>query len=1030
MPPPAPLQKQLLDIPLVKALDQSVYSSILPPGGLLRADNVCVDRRGAFNKRPGFSALSSSLVGPGTFPPIQKLCTMGNELLAIGTMSVNDGNLPEVFSWAPTMDKWSRRDEVCACSITREVATRSAITQYNPFVTYAGGLLFYWWKIGTVGIFLRIVDAATGAVVQDDTQMQSATQAAISCFTVGAYSVCVFCTNLTTQPLRSIVVDSSTLVSSFHTLDGSATHVFDAAPIDGDPSNCVVTWVEEANLDVINTVIFSVPSFSAVSTTIYTDTRMVTVSVCVGGVSSGKIYVGYYRSDSVIGPPAVYAIVYNDGTLGSGTAPVNLLAPSGAPHTLAVAVTSTGEGQYLIDAAPTSAIPAAVTRQAVTTGGALTGITGTMPAAYLVSRAFIASNGRMYCLVATQQNQSTVCLMRTDEQDNLGLRLSGVVARQEASFADPNGYFPPPFIVATSETQAVTVVPIITSLVVGSALIAHSATGTDLVTLDFSAPQASLWGAAEAQSCLSLTGGLTTTFDGEAVTEVGFVRAPFINGHSSSNTGGGGIAPGSYLYVATYEWVDSRGNIHQSAVSESAQVTVGVGENTVTIGIGCIAQTARAQIGDGDQKQIRIYVYRTRAGVSSPFYRLNDRLEIPSTSTYLANDPAAFSVSYIDTKSDSDLTSGFLYTDGGILENQCAPPSSAIAVHKNRMWLASTTDSRRLYFSKTFVPTEAPGFNEILTLRLDDSPDNITALASLDSSLIVFTRSRIYAVSGDGPDDTGANGSFTTPQLIAANAGCVDPRSVVSFSGGVFFQSAEGLSLLARDTSVTYAGANVLQAVGATPTFRATVHDTANRRIQWLVTPNGGAAYFIVYDYGWDLWTLWLPSSGSAFAATRWNGGLAFADHLSTPHVNVERYGATPGFDNGAWVTSRIGTPWIRLGAIGGFQRVWRLGLLLSQLSKCVVYVDVYVDYDDDGAVETHTLNLDTDTTIAGDPPRVQLHLQRQKCSAIRFVVRDAAPADPNSRNPTGVALVGLTLELGMKQGSAKLPATNKGLSA
>ena len=98
---------------------------------------------------------------------------------------------------------------------------------------------------------------------------------------------------------------------------------------------------------------------------------------------------------------------------------------------------------------------------------------------------------------------------------------------------------------------------------------------------------------------------------------------------------------------------------------------------------------------------------------------------------------------------------------------------------------ASAEPDRSVWFSQQLQTDETPRWHEGLKVQLTDSDERIVALASLDQTLVIFTRSRIFAVSGLGPADTGRDGAFSGPAPIATAFGCLDPGSVVSTSRGV-----------------------------------------------------------------------------------------------------------------------------------------------------------------------------------------------------------------------------------------------------
>ena len=88
-------------------------------------------------------------------------------------------------------------------------------------------------------------------------------------------------------------------------------------------------------------------------------------------------------------------------------------------------------------------------------------------------------------------------------------------------------------------------------------------------------------------------------------------------------------------------------------------------------------------------------------------------------------------------------------------------------------------DLRTVWLSKdsTTDTTIAPGFNEALTLAFASDK---TALASLDSALVVFGEDGIDVVHGDGPSDSGDQNTWAI-QPIQTDVGCINPRSVVPY---------------------------------------------------------------------------------------------------------------------------------------------------------------------------------------------------------------------------------------------------------
>ncbi len=428
-------------------------------------------------------------------------------------------------------------------------------------------------------------------------------------------------------------------------------------------------------------------------------------------------------------------------------------------------------------------------------------------------------------------------------------------------------------------------------------------------------------------------------------------------------------------------------------------------------------------------------MYRT-LGVAGapPYYRISPRV---GTSTsfpinYLTTTP--YSV-FVAEKTDAEVLAqafGQLYTTGGILANDPPPPPKHVLAHKGRVWILSALDPRQLWFSKSFVQGEGPAYSGAFVITLEP---NAVALAALDDSVVVFTDVGIYFIQGDGPNDAG-QGTFAGPFGINANTGCLDPRSVVSFAGGVLFQGRDSvLYMLGRDHSVTRVGGLAQESL----TLFLCSDPTGSLEPQ-----------FLVYDVRHGLWYTWSVSTDDpAKGHVIWRGLHTWCTH---EHVLQESFGDQPGWDEVAddegepqpkWVRSSWVTPWLRVGALEGFQRAKRVTFTGRVHSPCTFEVTAQTDYAS-GANTTATFEVDD-----ANPVRLQVHIARQKCSSIRFLGLDGKPPEPEVEeppppeegedpppepdppppdiaNPAGMSLAGISLEIGTKKGSAKLPSTKR----
>jgi hypothetical protein len=99
----AGLALQNVELSAMGGLQQDIDKRVLPPDGRwLRAENALMNAKGAWTKRPGYTALSTAIVRS-----LQTLAlpswidsTVAGELLAYARSGVDD--LSHVYLWFPT----------------------------------------------------------------------------------------------------------------------------------------------------------------------------------------------------------------------------------------------------------------------------------------------------------------------------------------------------------------------------------------------------------------------------------------------------------------------------------------------------------------------------------------------------------------------------------------------------------------------------------------------------------------------------------------------------------------------------------------------------------------------------------------------------------------------------------------------------------------------------------------------------------------------------------------------------------------
>lgn len=403
---------------------------------------------------------------------------------------------------------------------------------------------------------------------------------------------------------------------------------------------------------------------------------------------------------------------------------------------------------------------------------------------------------------------------------------------------------------------------------------------------------------------LHITGGFLSMYDGSNLVEHNFHLFPENITAGTNSASGGNMSDGIFQYAVVYAWTDNQGNLHRSAPSIPLQVTTSAGGTSQTQEI--IIPTLRLT----EKTNVVIEVYRTE-DQGTVFYKITD------TSNPTFNDPTVDSITYTDTKADSAILSGeLLYTTGGILENAPGPSAKLITTFKDRIVLAGLEDPNLIAYSKLRSDNQPVEFSDFLTIRVDPSGGPITALGVMDDKLIIFKRFKIFYIAGDGPTNAGTQNTFTDPQEITSDVGCIAANSVVSYPGGLMFKSDKGIYSLTRGLSTNYIGARVEEFNPLTVTSAVLVSNTNQVRF----THSDGVC--LVYDYLMNLWSSF--TRYEALDSQIINDEYIFLSTIG--NVNREVIGQFT--DNGLPINMRLETDWISPAGVQNFMRLYRMLLL------------------------------------------------------------------------------------------------------
>ncbi len=328
--------------------------------------------------------------------------------------------------------------------------------------------------------------------------------------------------------------------------------------------------------------------------------------------------------------------------------------------------------------------------------------------------------------------------------------------------------------------------------------------------------------------------------------DLGFFVEPSIATASKSNTADGALtALGVYQYRCVVEWIDPASRRWRSRPSRAQTVTLSGAEDTVTFtDADDFAWVRQGLANISAASTIVKHYYRTIAG-GSTFYRVT-----PPQGAPLAGAGATF----VDTMRDETaLSHEILYTDGGVLDNDHPPSCRFIKATEDRVWLAGLWDKRQAQSSKIVVPGEPAQFSDSPAFRVV-CPEDITGIGVQDGAVILFAAQSIYVISGEGPTDQG-QGGWGSPRCITSSTGCINEKSILETSAGIFFESYRGIELLPRGLGEPqFVGAAVQDfpaSVSATRvTACAVVKTTESTTARFML----GNAYVMTYDLDTGAW--------------------------------------------------------------------------------------------------------------------------------------------------------------------------------
>lgn len=535
--------------------------------------------------------------------------------------------------------------------------------------------------------------------------------------------------------------------------------------------------------------------------------------------------------------------------------------------------------------------------------------------------------------------------------------------------------------------------------------------GMNETLLDFNASPTSV----SLANNLLTAGARGFIYDGNAVYEQGFDQSPTVV--SSSLVGFPVMTGGTYQYAFTYEWTDGQGQVQSSGPSALLNVN-----NPSGVAAQFVVRNLRTTL----KQSVRIVGYRSAvdpdASSGTIILQRFTSIDNPTVNS-ITTDWSTIT----DTTPNADvLVAPALYSSTGELADTPIPPCTIVEVFKQRVFCAGLEDPSQLAYSKLANRDGvAVEFSNKLTLPTNAGGDlasgPVTALKAMDDKLIIFKRSSISIIAGDGPDNTGGGSDYGLPQLVSSDVGCTDPRSLVLIPEGVMFDSSDGIYLLDRSMQVSYIGAPVESTNG-------------QRIVGATLTPNTNQARFacsdgptLVFDYIAKQWSHF--TYPTLEGSTVWNDAYVITD--TGGRVYVEDPSSFT--DAGAPIKLKLRTGWIAGSGILGFSRIRNLWLLGKYVGPHQLVASVEYDGQEGSG---YTTTFDSTSIInataygtgpygvgayGGSPLPYQLGwtLPRQKCRSLRITIEDSQSSGFNQ----GVQLKAMAIEISAYPGLNRLPS-------
>lgn len=507
---------------------------------------------------------------------------------------------------------------------------------------------------------------------------------------------------------------------------------------------------------------------------------------------------------------------------------------------------------------------------------------------------------------------------------------------------------------------------------------------------------------------LGIAGALPLTYEGRYLVEQGFCEKPVC---SLVAAGGGGKSAGVYFVATVWEVVDAKGNILRSAPSEFKSVTLAGANTAITVSTSTPHSLRRHPLLQADAGiSVRVGFYSTIAGGANLF------LESYST---ISGGNFADPISATLNAGDNQLQDNpVIYTQAQTPIPHVAPlPYRFAARTRERQFNGGLPATEQWQATKLLFPFEpvenAPPGRLGFTGRANQ---DVTGVAAIDTSTIVFTLQEIQQVSGRGPEHDGT-GDFEAAGPIESPGGCQDWRSILSGPFGVFFQMTPDTLMLIGPGgeksigAVSWIGEPVRETLSAYPVITGAVHCRNLMLCAFSCNNSAGTdGVILIYDLARKTW--FVDTIGAPVAAiSEYLGRLVY---VSAGTVFLQD--ASIALGAAALPSLEVTSGAYRFSGAMGWGLAPKAGVLGTFLGDCTL--ELFVRYDDQTAFASMGTQALSSATYAVGQAVPLIFTALHECS--RFELKCTVT---NAANTGAIRLHCFALESQASDGMARLPA-------